>query len=245
MSRRKNRSQLKMEKTMLDENKVNEEQIHANVTDQEDGQKGAEEENHTSGAEETQGPNADSSEPNEEAQQELRVQAPTSESTAPQGMTEASPLLPVEDPTSDEVVETSAAIERIDAALAEYSERMAANRAITVEEGVRLQRSLMSTYSAVFSLSNKEFATGMNVLLKYFRENKTGAFSDTHIFRFAQHFITSARVENYFTLLTRFFIDIANPASREIVLKHISLKRIFEVIGDEMKAQRLANYLNK
>lgn len=128
-----------------------------------------------------------------------------------------------------------AMVERLDG----YIDAMAPGKAIDPREGARMQQVLWSTIRDVLRRPADEFNAMFTELLLKFHQHRNGCFSKRYINRFHEYSNLKGADLRTFTRLIELLMATANPASRHLVARQLSVARTMRDYPDQSVVERM------
>jgi hypothetical protein len=127
----------------------------------------------------------------------------------------------------------------------EYIVKMKPGKPVSVKEGVLQQ---VGFYNALLNAINNlegDFRKTMQAILALLHAHKDGAFRETHIFRFIEHVPLSTDHRHGFRKITTLLKTLANPESRQELLRQINFEPITKYGLTERGRTKLAAFFGK
>ena len=124
-----------------------------------------------------------------------------------------------------------------------YLERMAPNKPVTANEGVKHQFALWVEIRRVLeSVPREEFKPLWTLLLQYFYQHRNGALGAHYVYRFAEAWPHAVRELDAFQAILDLLTMTADPNERGNVMRRIDFNKLMQRgLSDEAR-QRLVNF---
>ncbi|SAK83924.1 hypothetical protein AWB81_04252 [Caballeronia arationis] len=127
----------------------------------------------------------------------------------------------------------------------EYLDKMKPGMPISVKDGTQQQ---VNFYQALISAINNleaDFRPTLTAILALFHHHREGALRETHVFRFVQHVPLSKEHRKGFEKIVTLLKTLADPKSRQAVLKQVDFQPLLAYGLTEKGRTRLTAYFGK
>lgn len=129
------------------------------------------------------------------------------------------------------------------ASLVDYTDRMKKGKPVTQPEIEANQKNLFNLYKAIVQNENSsDFSKGMNVLLRFANEFKTGCFSETHLFRGFEYIKLSKKDIEAFQFFSSFVTSFAAVETRSLASRQIDVAKLASYFNN---SNQLVGFINK
>jgi hypothetical protein len=127
----------------------------------------------------------------------------------------------------------------------EYLDKMKPGMPVSVKDGTQQQ---VNFYQALISAINNleaDFRPTLTAILALFHHHREGALRETHVFRFVQHVPLSKEHRKGFEKIVTLLKTLADPKSRQAVLKQVDFQPLLQYGLTEKGRTRLTAYFGK
>lgn len=126
--------------------------------------------------------------------------------------------------------------------LADYVAGMAPGKPLTNEAGVAFQMSLWNSIKIMLAKQGSEFVLHYSEMLKTIRENRRGAFSERHLFRFFEYLRISSEDRRNFERLLNLMVVTCDPGLRQLALRQVDMRSSLSGLKSEQQRQNICAY---
>jgi hypothetical protein len=128
----------------------------------------------------------------------------------------------------------------------DYVVKMKPGKIVATSVGAQAQVSLYQSFLTVINnIEGSDFRPAMQSILALLHAHRDGAFRETHIFRFVEHVPLSAEHRKGFQKVTTILKTLANPATRQDLVRQINFDPVLKYGVTERGRTKLAAFFGK
>jgi hypothetical protein len=127
----------------------------------------------------------------------------------------------------------------------EYLDKMKPGMPISVKDGTQQQVNFYQALISAINTLEADFRPTLTAILALFHHHREGALRETHVFRFVQHVPLSKEHRKGFEKIVTLLKTLADPKSRQAVLKQIDFQPLLEYGLTEKGRTRFTAYFGK
>jgi hypothetical protein len=127
----------------------------------------------------------------------------------------------------------------------EYLDKMKPGLPISVKDGTQQQVNFYQALISAINTLEADFRPTLTAILALFHHHREGALRETHVFRFVQHVPLSKEHRKGFEKIVTLLKTLADPKSRQAVLKQIDFQPLLEYGLTEKGRTRFTAYFGK